>query len=67
MSKFKVPQKVHHAYFGIGQTIAYDSESRRYTVEFGQEPVIRRRCEECDLSNIDEQSNEMQMSLEAFS
>lgn len=66
MPQFKVPQKVKHAYFGVGQTIAYDSGSRKYTVEFGSDPVIRRRCEECDLTDCVELVSDQQLSLEAW-
>lgn len=65
MPRFKIPQKVQHDYFGAGQTIAYDSDSRKYTVEFGEHPTIRRRCEEADLSECSTQVNN-QTSLEAW-
>ncbi|WP_440952049.1 hypothetical protein [Methanococcoides sp. FTZ1] len=65
MPQFKIPQKVKHVYFGVGQTVMYDSGSRMYTVEFGQNPVIRRRCEECDLSECQIQTD-TQTRLEAW-
>lgn len=65
MSKFKVPQSIFHDVFGRGQTIAYDSVTQKYTVEFGSSPVIKRRCEEADLSECSIQVNN-QTSLEAF-
>lgn len=65
MPRFKVPQTVQHEYLGQGQTIAYDSATAKYTVEFGSDPVIRRRCEECDLSECST-SSDAQMCLEAW-
>ncbi len=65
MPRFKVPQQVQHACLGRGQTIAYDSATEKYTVEFGSDPIIRRRCEEYDLSECST-SSDAQMSLEVW-
>ena len=60
---FKVPQKVQHDKFGVGQIIAYDSDSRKYTIEFGQNPIIRRRMDGSELAGCDDVSEITPMSL----